>query len=265
MKDIERPIGVIMDGLLAIKNSKLFPDFLAIVLRIGNILNGGSPRGGAYGFKFEFLDKVRDIRTQKPNYLLTNFLASQFPVMELYQELEAIKKIPTVDLETAKKAFNALEAAFKQLSNKMPEAEKLVVATPPSNLFPAFIKFKEEAQPRIAGPGDKFKTIETEYQALVRAWGEDPDQTALLDFVNVYINLIEALKKAHEVNEKKKADEAKAAAKAASPAAGAARPAGGPRIAGGGGADAQRGVLDDLKKSLAAGPPALRRLGAPRP
>jgi hypothetical protein len=36
---------------------------------------------------------------------------------------------------------------------------------------------------------------------------------AMLDFVNVFVSLIDALKRAHEANEKKKADEAKALSK----------------------------------------------------
>jgi hypothetical protein len=34
MKDIERPLGIIIDGLLAIKNSALLKDLLALILRI---------------------------------------------------------------------------------------------------------------------------------------------------------------------------------------------------------------------------------------
>jgi hypothetical protein len=170
MKDINCPIAIITDGLLAIKNSSTLKEFIAILLRIGNILNGGSPSGGAYGFEFELLDKICDIRTQRPNCLLTHFLAEQFSVMDLYQQLETVKKISSVDLETARKAFSGLESSFKQLSNKIPEAEKLVVdAKAPSNLFPVFVQFKEIAAPQIAEPGDKFKAIDSAYQALVRA------------------------------------------------------------------------------------------------
>jgi hypothetical protein len=44
MKDIERPLGSIIDGLLSIQNSAFLTDLFALILRFGNILNDGSPR-----------------------------------------------------------------------------------------------------------------------------------------------------------------------------------------------------------------------------
>jgi len=41
-----------------VKNSQKLRKILEVVLALGNYLNGGTNRGGAYGFKVSFLVKV---------------------------------------------------------------------------------------------------------------------------------------------------------------------------------------------------------------
>jgi hypothetical protein len=261
MEDVEKPLTIIQAGLDALKKSKKLPELLALLLRIGNFLNGGTARGGAYGFKFEFLDKFREIRTQRPGYLLVNFIAETFPVDELVEELTPLKKMTTVDLETGRKGFKAIEATFKELEGKMGEAEALTLdAKSPSQLYPQFQQFKAAQSERISKPEAAFKEIDVAYAALVKSWGEDPDQSPMAEFIGTFIKVVDDLKKSKETNEKKKADAAKAAAKAAAGPAHSARAAGpaGPQLGAG---DAQRGVLDELMKNLSVGPVQLKKVG----
>eukprot|EP01036_Dinobryon_divergens_P010219 gene10219-13691_t len=48
---------------------------MEIVLAIGNYLNGGSPRGGVYGFKLEGLLKLATVKSVDNKQSLMNFLA----------------------------------------------------------------------------------------------------------------------------------------------------------------------------------------------
>jgi hypothetical protein len=48
-------------------------ELLIYVLRLGNIANGGTPRGGAYGFSLQFLPKLTDIRSSTAGVTLLHY------------------------------------------------------------------------------------------------------------------------------------------------------------------------------------------------
>jgi hypothetical protein len=113
-------------------------------------------------------------------------------------------------------------------------------------LYASFIRFREAVAPRIAAPEEKFTKIDTQYQELIRQWGEDPDQLPIGDFFGIFVNLIEALKRAKDANDQRRADKEAARQKRVQPP----RPDI-PRRPAMGEGDAERGEIDRLKKSLA--------------
>ena len=112
MEDVEKPISYYEAGLDAINNSKNLKNLLADLLRIGNYVNGGTSRGDCYGFKFEFLEKVKETKTREQGINLTNFIAEFFPVDDLYNDLSCLKEAVSTDIDTAKISFNKLKDAF---------------------------------------------------------------------------------------------------------------------------------------------------------
>jgi diaphanous 1 len=56
--DLEPKVGDLLETLKELPNDTRIKDVLEYALAVGNYLNGTTPRGGAWGFKFENLDKV---------------------------------------------------------------------------------------------------------------------------------------------------------------------------------------------------------------
>ena len=263
MAEIEEPIALLESGLKAIKDSKLLREALLLVLRIGNFVNGGSPRGGAYGFKLAFLSKICDIKTTRQGYTFANYLADKIDVYKLHEELASVKKSMSVDMETLKRSYNAIKGTVKRLEDAMPNAEKLAVQG--YLLFPHFKKFMTDAmKKRVQAPEAKIAAVQKLYTDLVTAYGED-DSMPLADFVGMFQTFEDQLVKAKDANEQAKEAERRAASKPAG-ARGVPMPGMGVKMPGMGAGDAQRGVLDELMKTLSAGPARLRRVsrkGAP--
>lgn len=61
----EQTIKVVLDACVEILESKKLLNLFEILLAIGNYLNGGTFRGGAWGFKLDVLTKVW---ASSPNY-----------------------------------------------------------------------------------------------------------------------------------------------------------------------------------------------------
>ena len=79
------------------KNSKKLKRVIEVVLKLGNYLNGGTRRGGLYGFKIDALKKLNTIKTNDNKRNLLHWLANYFEendsVKDLYDfdaQLEAI-------------------------------------------------------------------------------------------------------------------------------------------------------------------------------
>jgi len=125
--------------LMEVQKSKKFIRLLEVVLKIGNVLNGGSPKGGAYGFKIESLTKLVDVRTNNPEIpTLLHYLASkaesEFPdlleisaempslpdackesLQQLQQDLAALKKGVDIVVNTVKTTTDATGSFLEKM------------------------------------------------------------------------------------------------------------------------------------------------------
>lgn len=260
MSDIETPVEILSTGFKQLKSSQKLKELLQYILAIGNFVNGGSNKGGAYGFKFDFFRKILDTRTNRPGYTLLNYIAETFDVNTLHEELSGINKMLSVDYDTTKQNYNKLNGLFNGLSNQMSNAEKLVVDG--YMLAPTFMKFKEQHAARLEKPPGILEQIGKDYEELVRLYGEDPSKMKMAEFAEVFINLVTGLVHADDANRKREADEKKAAERAQKAAArGAAARV--PGLIPGAPGGAERGVLDELMNNLQKGPIALRKTPKP--
>lgn len=259
MQEIESPINILISGFKSLKESACLKEALTLVLRLGNYINGGTTRGGAYGFKLEFLSKIDNVRTSKQGYTLANYLADKLDVAKLKLELESVKKSLTVDFDTIKGSYSKIKGTIRKLDNVMPAAEKLVLDG--YVLFPSYMNFmSEETKDRVAKPEADFEEAAALFKELAESYGEDPSAVPMAEFLGMFSEFVDTLVKANLANEKAKEEERKAALRAKQPQpVPGARPMPGmaPRMGSG---DAQRGVLDELMKILANGPARLRRL-----
>lgn len=114
---------VISKATQEIKNSKKFIRFLEVVLKVGNVINTGSLKGGAYGFKLDTLTKV-----PFPSCRLLPFSLS-LPLVQLGDTRTSNKDIPTLlhyiaakgetdfpELNDLAKDFDALPHACRGLT-----------------------------------------------------------------------------------------------------------------------------------------------------
>ena len=89
--------------------------------RPGNYLNGGSSRGGAYGFTLETLTKAdstrgADNKTTLADVLVTITLAApadQRPMLQLASELAPVGPAKTLSLTQLQQDLGAMQAALK--------------------------------------------------------------------------------------------------------------------------------------------------------
>ena len=73
--DIRARHRVVLAAFNAVNNSSSLRATLEHVLAIGNFLNGGTNRGGAYGFKLDSLTKLSTVKSADNSMTLIHYLA----------------------------------------------------------------------------------------------------------------------------------------------------------------------------------------------
>jgi hypothetical protein len=246
--EVNEMTRLIIGSLQAVRESALLRDALRLVLRLGNIMNGGTRRGGAYGFSISFLPRIVDVKSLQPGVTLLHFLAQKIRVADLAAELPDIARVAKISFDSLKGNLAEAAAEMAKLQKAMEPAQALVLQG--YTLFPRFSKFAEEINPLIAATKGLLGEVDKLFGEVAVRFGEDPAKVSLIEFLQYIDEFVNGLKKAAEDNERMRVA-AELAAKKAERAMTA--PAGGKRII-----DAvqqqvgQRGCLDELEKVLAA-------------
>ena len=123
---IQEPLEKFNSALNALLKSKNFKTVLSVALHIGNVLNGGTKRGGAYGFRINILPKLIDARSSDPTFTALHFLVTtlldNYPdAAEIDVELADIEQAATIDVDFLNGEFTPLKGTFNKIEKNIKE------------------------------------------------------------------------------------------------------------------------------------------------
>lgn len=152
-----------------VKKSGKFKKVLEVVLALGNYLNGGSFRGGAYGFKLDALTKLRyfvispsgskhapyltdarrDTKSAEGDSTLLHYLVdlvgNKYPeALNWGRELKHVPPAARVSLSTVQSNVAQLVQGFKQIEREIPLSSEDPSDPFRSSMTEFFEKKKEE-------------------------------------------------------------------------------------------------------------------------
>lgn len=181
---------------------------LEVVLAIGNYLNGGSPRGGIYGFKLDSLLKLAAVKSVDNKCSLMNYLAQHCEkfepqLLELNEELVVSEEASRVsidgiraDITTLKKNVETIEAQIQAC-----EADK---DRDKEDRFAESLKpFKVSACKEVEALEKVFSGLCVKFAETVEPFGEDVKITAE-EFFGLLRDFASAFDKAKKENEKRR-------------------------------------------------------------
>ena len=74
---LNRLLDVCVKAVKELKSSKRFTKLLTVILKMGNFMNGGSRRGGAFGIKLDVLNKIETAKSKSGKFTLVHYLVQQ--------------------------------------------------------------------------------------------------------------------------------------------------------------------------------------------
>lgn len=117
-KDLYDNVKNIKGAYTEIKNNATFKLILSYVLTVGNILNGGTPKGQADGFNLDILSKIGSIK-DTTNKTLTQYICAQIKKDD--ESFEGMRKDFTTLGDATKVPFAEIQSGMNKLKKDLKE------------------------------------------------------------------------------------------------------------------------------------------------
>ncbi|CAM9222372.1 unnamed protein product [Phaeothamnion confervicola] len=215
----EATLDVINNAGQQLKDSGRLHRLLKLSLGIGNFLNGGTPRGGAYGFKIDVLKKFSELKDVSNKKHLMHYLAEfcakhdadLLTVSEDFPDIEEATKIPLsqwnsdfqVIVKGCKLVGDQLELAKK---DKLDPKDRFIATMEP------FLEKASKTQQRIQ---NRFEQTEKMSEETLQRFAEDVKKVGIDDFFKEVAEFLRRFDKAFQENQARDEKEQKAREKKA--------------------------------------------------
>lgn len=195
-----------------VSRSERLAKILEVVLRLGNYLNGGTGRGGVYGFKLDALSKLAAVKSLDNSRSLMNWLVTWCDaagLSEFKDDFPDVEDASRCSLPQWQADFTQLESKIKLVGQHIAARRKTKLQD--DNFVDVMTPFREQAAARAETLSRRFQATEQRFGALVASFGEDPKICGVEDFFkNTLGEFIAQFRKAQQQNDKRKAMEEKA-------------------------------------------------------
>ena len=209
---ITKEINRVFKVFKFLKEDENLKKLLEIMLALGNYMNGGSSRGGAFGYTLKSLTKFSDTKSNGYTFIdyTVKFIYEQ--VKDGAKIFEVLKKLKKFD----KMQYQSIVEGVKQMENRWKDVQalkKLVVSRKQELMAEdkseAFLNdFYNDAEEKIKEIKDKLEKIDKDYEDVVKYFGENSEKFPLTQLVDTFRkfhkDLFESEKKYREKQERLK-------------------------------------------------------------
>lgn len=218
MSEITKPLDEMGQTFEMFPKSEKLKKFLSIILKVGNFMNGGSPRGGAYGFKIDTLGKLKDVRSKNPRFTLLHYVCetceNNYPKdAKLALDFPYMHNLPKYDFETIGRQLSEITGFFLRGDHYKTIAESKMVDG--DMFYPRFVEFKEETKEEVERAVKMIEEVNIDFEKTLKLFGESTDTYSFADFVQMFNQFLidsqnaeqDLLHQKEEVEKKKKQEE----------------------------------------------------------
>ncbi|XP_063832765.1 FH2 domain-containing protein 1 [Ostrinia nubilalis] len=219
---LESAINAILVAGDDLMNSRALQEVLYIALIAGNFLNAGGYAGGAAGVKLGSLQKLADIRANKPGMNLMHYVAMQ--AERKNKELIHFADDTRVLEEAAKASVEQLYNEIKTLSQRIGVLKKEIqMPLTQQDIREQMGDFLQVAEQEVSALNKDMEEVESIRKQLAEFFCEDPVSFKLEECFKIFVTFCNKFKSAVADNERRRANEEQAAQRRRARDAAAAR------------------------------------------
>lgn len=210
-RDLMRDIVAVTTACEEVEGSKKLKQILKYVLLIGNVLNSGSNRGGAYGFEISFLPKLVTTKAEDNKTTLLHFLVETVEkkahdALDFHNEIQHVDQASRISPEQLQKN---LEMMKKSLSDLQKDLKVFKPHNSDDRFGEVMGKFYEHADKEFQSLNSKFVRLEKLYERLARYFAFDSKTYTMDEFFTDIKTFKDQFTGAHKENAKLREQEEK--------------------------------------------------------
>lgn len=195
-----------------VKTSKKFAKVLELILLLGNYMNSGSKKEGAFGFEISFLPELSNTKDFENKQTLLHYIADvvekKFPeALTFNEDLSHVDKASRISLDNIQKMMRQMNNSLKNLesdlnNNKIPQSD--------DDLFLEVMgQFAVETRAQVEVLGRMLSQMETLFQKISEYYCFDPVKYTVEEFFTDIRTFKDAFMQAHADNMKAREEEEK--------------------------------------------------------
>ena len=186
---LSKEINRVFKVFKIMKEDKNLKRLLEVMLALGNYMNGGSFRGGAFGYTVASLAKFADTKSNGYTFIdyVVKFIYENLKEPEVFEVLKKLKKFDKMQYQSIVEGVKQMEARWKDvqaLKKLITEKEDELLEEDKSNDF--LDEFYSDAEKKIKEIKDGLEKIDKDYVDVAKYYGETPDKFTLIDFVDTF-------------------------------------------------------------------------------
>ncbi|XP_037867872.2 inverted formin-2 [Bombyx mori] len=209
---LESAINAILVAGDDLMSSRALQEVLYIALIAGNFLNAGGYAGGAAGVKLSSLQKLQDIRANKPGITLMHYVALQ--AERKNKELTHFADDTRVLEEAAKASVEQLHNEIKTLETRIGVLKKdILLPTTQPDISRQMGEFLKVAEQEISVLNKDMEEVETLRKQLAEFFCEDSVSFKLEECFKIFVTFCTRFRAAAADNVRRRAHDEQAAAR----------------------------------------------------
>ncbi|KAL0275923.1 UNVERIFIED_CONTAM: hypothetical protein PYX00_003637 [Menopon gallinae] len=186
--------------------NKQLQELLYMVVVAGNFLNFGGYAGNAAGVKLSSLQKLTDIRANKPGMNLIHYVALQAEkkrkeLLKFPEDMSALEDATKTTIEQLQNEINLLDSRIKKVRKQidLPSTENEIKSQ--------MVEFLQMAEQEVATLQKDMDELENVRKSLAEFFCEDPGTFKLEDCFKIFHGFCVKFKQAVAENERRKLQE----------------------------------------------------------
>ncbi|XP_049885556.1 inverted formin-2 [Pectinophora gossypiella] len=209
---LESAINAILVAGDDLMSSRAIQEVLYLTLIAGNFLNAGGYAGGAAGVKLSSLQKLSDIRANKPGVTLVHYVAMQ--AERKNKELIHFADDTRVLEEAAKASVEQIHNEIKTLDNRITQLKREIqLPTTQPDIKVQMGDFLQVAEQEVSALNKDMEEVESLRKQLSDFFCEDPVSFKLEECFKIFVSFCAKFRQAVSDNERRRANEEQAAAR----------------------------------------------------
>ncbi|XP_022948710.1 formin-like protein 20 isoform X2 [Cucurbita moschata] len=201
--EFKKSLNTVNSVCQEVKNSCKLKEILKRILCLGNMLNQGTARGSAIGFRLDSLSKLTDTRATNNKMTLMHYLckvlASKSPsLLDFHLDLSSLEAASKIQLKSLAEEMQAITKGLEKVKQELVASES---DGPISEAFRKTLKgFVTLAEKEVESVTVLYSATGRNADALTQYFGEDPARCPFEQVTGTLFHFTRSFMKAHAEN-----------------------------------------------------------------